>query len=49
MAKKTRASGGKGGGKSRWDWLFWAALLVLIGLAIYFTHSVVTDWYNDSL
>ncbi|MGB7725140.1 MAG: DNA translocase FtsK [Dehalococcoidales bacterium] len=47
MAKKTRSSGGKSGGISRWDWLFWAALLVVIGFAVYFTHSVVTDWYNN--
>ena len=46
MAKKTRTPGGKGGAKSRWDWLFWGSLLILIGLAVYFTHSVVTDWYN---
>ena len=47
MVKKTRGSGGKDGRKSRWDWLFWVALVVLIGLAIYFTHSVITDWYNS--
>jgi S-DNA-T family DNA segregation ATPase FtsK/SpoIIIE len=47
MAKKSRASGGKSGGISRWDWLFWAALLVVIGFAIYFTHSTISDWYNN--
>jgi S-DNA-T family DNA segregation ATPase FtsK/SpoIIIE len=46
MVKKTRAPGRKGGGKSRWDWLFWASLLILIGLAIYFTKSQVSDWWN---
>jgi hypothetical protein len=47
MAKKARASGGKSGGKSRWDWLFWGALVVVIGFAIYFTHSTISDWYNN--
>ena len=46
MVKKTRAPGGKGRGKSRWDWMFWSSLLILIGLAIYFTKSQVSDWWN---
>ena len=34
MAKKTKTTGGKSGkkgGKSRWDWLFLGALVVVIG------------------
>ena len=47
MVKKARATGGKSKGRSRWDWLFWTSLVILIGLAIYFTHSVISDWYNS--
>ena len=46
MVKKPRTSGVKGGGKSLWDWMFWVALVVVVGCAIYFTHSVITAWYN---
>jgi S-DNA-T family DNA segregation ATPase FtsK/SpoIIIE len=27
--------------------LFWGALVVVIGFAIYFTHSTISDWYNS--
>ena len=47
MARKTKTTGGKKGGKSRWDWLFWGALIVVVGFAIYFTHSTISDWYNN--
>ena len=53
MVKKARASGGKSGGKSRWDWLFSALLLILIGLAIWAiiqndVWSQVTSWYDGA-
>ena len=48
MAKKTRATGGKKGGKSRWDWLFWGALIVVVGFGIYFTHSTINAWWDDA-
>ncbi len=51
MAKKARTSGGKSGGKSRWDWLFVGVVLILIGLAIWAiiqndVWSQVTSWYD---
>ena len=46
MVKKARAAGGKSKGRSRWDWLFWTSVLVLIGLALYFGHVVISDWYT---
>ena len=53
MAKKARASGGKSGGKSRWDWLFVGVVLILIGLAIWAiiqndVWSQVTSWYDGA-
>ena len=51
MAKKARASGGKSGGKSRWDWIFYGVLLILVGMAIWAIiqndiWSQVTSWYD---
>ena len=46
MAKKTRTAGGKSKGRSLLNWLFWPALIILVALAVYYTHSAVTDWYN---
>jgi len=51
MAKKTKAAGGKSGkkgGVSRWDWLFLAALVVVIGFGIYFTHATINTWWDDT-
>ncbi|MDD5287550.1 MAG: DNA translocase FtsK [Dehalococcoidales bacterium] len=52
MAKKGRGSGGKGRGKSHWDWLFYGALLLLAALAVwaiiqYDVWSEVTTWFTD--
>ncbi len=48
MVKKAKASGGKGGGKSHWDWLFYFVLLILTVLAIVIVPwGDVRDWYND--
>ena len=46
MVKKARAIGGKSKGRSLLNWLFWPALVILVGLAIYFTYAAITDWYN---
>ena len=46
MAKKARTNGGKGGGKSLLNWLFWPALAILLGLAIYYTQSTINETYN---
>jgi S-DNA-T family DNA segregation ATPase FtsK/SpoIIIE len=48
MAKKTKATGGKKGGISRWDWLFLAALVIVIGFGIYFTHATINTWWDDT-
>ena len=52
MVKKARTTGGKGGGKSLLNWLFWPALVILVGLAIWAIASndlwsEVTTWYSD--
>ena len=48
MVKKARASGGKGGGKSRWDWLFYTVLIILTFLAIIIVPwDDVRDWYEE--
>ena len=46
MVKKARTTGGKGGGKSLLNWLFWPALAILLGLAIYYTQSTINETYN---
>jgi len=47
MAKKARTAGGKSKGRSLLNWLFWPALVILVGLAIIVTRFAVTNWYNS--
>jgi len=51
MAKKSTGFGGKSGGKSRWDWIFYGVLLILVGMAIWAIiqndiWSQMTSWYD---
>jgi DNA segregation ATPase FtsK/SpoIIIE, S-DNA-T family len=48
MAKKTGATGGKGGKRTRLDWLFWPALAILLGLTIYYTQATINETYDTA-